>query len=80
MRRRYSREQWRLWLGEQAASGLSISAFCLEHDVPENSFYYWRKKFAVEQRSGQPRLNACLCRSLSLLRATSKCDFNMAFR
>ena len=48
MRRRYSRDQWRLWLDEHAASGLSISAFCRAHDVPENSFYYWRNKLAVE--------------------------------
>lgn len=49
MRRRYSREQWRSFLEERAASGLSVSAFCLQNDVPENSFYYWRKKFASEQ-------------------------------
>lgn len=49
MRRRYSRDQWRSWLDEQAASGLSISAFCLQHDVPENSFYYWRQKFDGER-------------------------------
>ena len=49
MRRRFSRTQWRSWLDEQATSGLSISAFCVEHDVPENSFYYWRKKFAGER-------------------------------
>ena len=49
MRRRYSREQWRSFLREQAASGLSVSAFCLQNDVPENSFCYWRKKFASEE-------------------------------
>ena len=48
MRRRYSRDQWRSWLDEHASSGLSISAFCLERDVPENSFYYWRNKLAGE--------------------------------
>ena len=49
MRRRYSRDQWRSLLEEQAESGLSVSAFCLQNEVPENSFYYWRKKFAGEQ-------------------------------
>ena len=49
MRRRYSRDHWRCWLEEQSASGLSISAFCLQRDIPEASFYYWRKKFAGEQ-------------------------------
>ena len=49
MRRRYSREQWRSWLAEQSGSGLSISTFCLQNDIPENSFYYWRKKFADEE-------------------------------
>ena len=49
MRRRYSRDQWRSWLVEHRTSGLSISAFCLEHDIPENSFYYWRKKFTGKQ-------------------------------
>ena len=32
-----------------SSSGLSIAAFCLQHDIPENSFYYWRKKFAGEE-------------------------------
>ena len=54
MRRRYSGDQWRSWLEEQATSGLSISAFCLEHDLPENSFYYWRKKFAGERSQDEP--------------------------
>ncbi len=49
MRRRFSRARWRSWLDDHSASCLSVSAFCQEHDIPENSFYYWRKKFAGEQ-------------------------------
>ena len=50
--RRYSREQWQDWITEQAQSGLSISEFCGGRDVPEASFYHWRKKLAGERKPG----------------------------
>ena len=51
--RRYSREQWQDWITEQAQSGLSISEFCRGRDVPEASFYHWRKKLAGERKPGR---------------------------
>ena len=43
---------WRQKMGEQARSGLSIRAWCREHDVHEHSFYWWRVRLA---RSGRDR-------------------------
>ena len=47
-RKRYSREQWLEWLGEQPGSGLSVEAFCRSKQVSTNSFYLWRRKLARE--------------------------------
>ena len=37
---------WRQKMREQARSGLSIRAWCREHDVHEHSFYWWRVRLA----------------------------------
>jgi hypothetical protein len=43
-----SREHtWRLRLRRQAASGLSISAFCAREEVSSASFYGWRRRLAA---------------------------------
>lgn len=38
---------WRLRLRRQAASGLSISAFCTREGVSSASFYAWRRRLAA---------------------------------
>ncbi|MDB4650200.1 transposase [Pirellulaceae bacterium] len=38
---------WRLVLDEQAASGLSVRAFCRQEGISEPSYYAWRKELAV---------------------------------
>jgi Transposase len=38
---------WRLRLRRQAASGLSISAFCAREGVSSASFYAWRRRLAA---------------------------------
>jgi transposase-like protein len=35
---------------EQQTSGLSISAFCRERDVPLSSFFQWRRKLKERRR------------------------------
>ena len=50
----YSREQWLAWIGEQAESGLSISAFCQQNGVGANSFYLWRRKLAGDLQQSRP--------------------------
>ena len=30
----------------QKDTGLTITAFCVNEDIPKSSFYYWRKKFS----------------------------------
>lgn len=42
------REHWQEVIGEQRRSGLSIRAFCGERQVPEHSFYMWRKTLRRE--------------------------------
>ncbi len=38
---------WRLRLRRQAASGLSISAFCAREGVSSASFYAWKRRLAA---------------------------------
>jgi len=41
---------WRQVIRDQAASGLSISAFCREQEVSPASFFSWRRKLAAGGR------------------------------
>ena len=57
---------WQGMMRQQAASGLSISAFCREHEVAEGSFFYWRRKLTnglSKKRAGgedeEPRRSGC---------------------
>ena len=50
--RSHEKEQfWRLVLDEQAASGLSVRAFCRQEGISEPSYYAWRKELAVRDAS-----------------------------
>jgi transposase-like protein len=42
---------WRRMITRQAGSGLSVRAWCGRHDVPEASFYWWRRRLATSGRS-----------------------------
>ena len=46
-------QQWRRWLGEWQASGLSVRAFCARHGLTEPTFYAWRRVLA--QRTAAQR-------------------------
>jgi hypothetical protein len=35
--------QWRRWIGEWQASGLSVRAFCTQRGLTVASFYAWRR-------------------------------------
>ena len=57
MARRRNLERERYWWGvirEQRASGLGISAFCREHEVPLSSFFQWRRKLQERQHKDEP--------------------------
>ena len=43
--------QWRRWIGEWRASGLSVRAFCARRGLATPSFYGWRR--ALERRAGE---------------------------
>ncbi len=41
------RSQWSERLRRQAASGLSVSAFCRKHSISEARFYYWKRQLVT---------------------------------
>ena len=43
--------QWRSWIGEWQASGLSVRAFCERRGLAIPSFYAWRR--ALERRAAE---------------------------
>jgi len=46
-RRRLTADRWRDLIRQQSRSGLSIAAFCAEHDVAASTFFVWRRKVAA---------------------------------
>ena len=36
-------QQWRLWIGQWQRSGLTVRAFCEQHNLSQPSFYAWRR-------------------------------------
>ena len=45
--------RWRELLARQAASGLSVRAFCRQESIREPSFYFWRRSLR-ERDTKQP--------------------------
>jgi hypothetical protein len=45
---------WRLRLRRQAASGMSIPAFCSHEGVSSASFYAWRRRLAPRPTAARP--------------------------
>src|SRR5262245_32961246 len=43
--------QWRRWIGEWRASGLSVRAFCAQRGLATPSFYAWRR--TLERRAAE---------------------------
>jgi hypothetical protein len=41
------RATWQRLLGEQQASGHSITAWCFQQDISVQTFYYWRKRLSA---------------------------------
>ena len=41
---RRSPSQWQHHLDDQQASGLTIDAYCQQHQLATSNFYYWRSK------------------------------------
>lgn len=40
---------WRSLVGKQMKSGLTAAAFCREHQINRDRFYYWRRRFQNEE-------------------------------
>ncbi|HQL10560.1 MAG TPA: hypothetical protein PLE35_13225 [Lentisphaeria bacterium] len=47
-------EFWRRRLGAQARSGLSVRAWCRQHDTQESAFYWWRTQLARRDAEAPP--------------------------
>jgi hypothetical protein len=43
--------QWRRWIDQWRASGLSVQVFCARHDLASASFYRWRR--VLERRAAE---------------------------
>ena len=43
MRDEQKERQWRRWIDQWRASGLSVQAFCARHDLAPARFYHWRR-------------------------------------
>lgn len=42
-------KKWAELIRQQGQSKLSVSAFCREHGVRDQSFYYWRKRLSESE-------------------------------
>lgn len=43
-RKRFSSDQWRIWLEEFEQSDLTVQQFCESKGTTANTFYNWRRK------------------------------------
>ena len=50
-RDRWKEQQWRRWIGEWRASGLTARAFCERRSLGEANFYAWRR--VLDQRKAE---------------------------
>lgn len=49
------RERWARIVSEAEASGLSLRAYCQQHEVRESQFYHWRRILEAEGRKAGPK-------------------------
>lgn len=58
VKQEYQLQQWRGMLRERQESGLSVKAWCSEHEISENVYYYRLRKLrraaCTALESGQP--------------------------
>ena len=45
---------WRRHVMEQAASGVSVGAYCRRHGLPAHGFYWWRRELAFRDAHKPP--------------------------
>ena len=51
MRDEQKERQWRRWIDQWRASGLSVRDFCARHDLAPARFYHWRR--VLERREAE---------------------------
>ena len=57
---------WRVHVGWQASSGVSVRAYCREHELSEPSFHWWRRE--IRRRDAEQE-----CRQRMSLAVADKC-------
>jgi len=45
---------WRRTIRQQASSGMSVRAWCRQHEIHESGFYWWRRELARRDVRRQP--------------------------
>jgi hypothetical protein len=45
-------DYWRSLISKQIDSGLTAAAFCREHQINQDRFYYWRRRFSDNAHLG----------------------------
>ena len=48
IRQRVSRDTWQSRIHDCRSSGLTISAWCEQHNIRESTYYYWLRKLRQE--------------------------------
>ena len=51
-----ARKRWRGIIQRQVERGVSVSVFCREENVPQASFYHWRRKLREENGFAEVRV------------------------
>jgi transposase-like protein len=50
----HKERQWRQWIARWRSSGLSIAAFCAQHDLSTANFYAWRSTLQRRDQQHPP--------------------------
>ena len=64
--------RWRETLTRQAASGLSVRAFCRQEKLAESAFYAWRRIVAERDAAAKPARQASAFVPLSVIEPASR--------
>ena len=54
MRMQYTDEEWRAFINDQKASGLTITKYCREHDLSDTTFHKKKKMIESEDHELMP--------------------------
>ena len=62
----YRLQKWAKLIAERSARGLTIQAFCQEHGISRNAYFYWLKRVRTAACQALPQEDSVVFASLSL--------------